>query len=291
MNLKQTMKFPLETPGQKNEGKSAPGRAHLGIFFFLNPKHTGKNKPTRLHWMPEAGWRALTRCWAGSEPGTLVRPGHMHVSRGKMQEQSRKSWAHTCRAWGAGSRPGMEQSPACWWRMRAFEGGAWTEARWEGRGPLWQRAEPRVPQGGSGQDSPSECFWPGRGPPDCQAGAPPARSHSPDLLQIIVGVFYFFPCEPHRGTKAGSESPGTGPHFHPRWSLVLAPTLLEDLRDPVAVGAWPRVTAGSPRPPLALLGALPRPPTPGAHDLPGGPNGEASSPWRICNSWLQPRLH
>lgn len=51
MNSKQTMKFPLETPGQKNEGKSAPGRAHLGIFFFflLNPKYTGKNKPTRLH--------------------------------------------------------------------------------------------------------------------------------------------------------------------------------------------------------------------------------------------------
>lgn len=49
MNLKQTMKFPLETPGQKNEGKSAPGKAHLGIFFFPEPKtHQGKNKPTRL---------------------------------------------------------------------------------------------------------------------------------------------------------------------------------------------------------------------------------------------------
>lgn len=45
MNLKQTMKFPLLTPGQKNEGKIAQGGTHLGIYiFFLNPKHTGKKQ-------------------------------------------------------------------------------------------------------------------------------------------------------------------------------------------------------------------------------------------------------
>lgn len=85
MNLKQTMRFPLSTPGQKNEGKIAQGGAHLGIyiFFFLNPKHTGKNKPTRLQRLqnvPEAGWHVLTQSWAGSELGIHVRPGHTHVS-------------------------------------------------------------------------------------------------------------------------------------------------------------------------------------------------------------------
>lgn len=61
MNLKQTMKFPLLTPGQKNEGKNCP-RGNLRIYFFLNPKHTGKNKPTHLQQLqnvPKAGLHVL----------------------------------------------------------------------------------------------------------------------------------------------------------------------------------------------------------------------------------------
>lgn len=128
MNLKQTMKFPLETPGQKNEGKSAPGRAHLGIFFFfLNPKHTGKNKPTRLHWVPEAGcWRALTRCWTGRGLGAHGRPGSRYAS-GELQPEvlgtHMPGWEPGEGCSREGSHPGMEQSPAHSGRMRPLEGG------------------------------------------------------------------------------------------------------------------------------------------------------------------------
>lgn len=71
-----------DTWAEKNEGKSAPGGARLGIFFFfLNPKHAGKTNPLvySLHRVPEAA--SLPQCWAGSESGTHVWPGHMHVSR------------------------------------------------------------------------------------------------------------------------------------------------------------------------------------------------------------------
>lgn len=83
MNLKQTMKFPLETPGQKKmKGKAPQGELVWGFFFFfLNPKHAGKTNPLvySLHRVPEAA--SLPQCWAGSESGTHVWPGHMHVSR------------------------------------------------------------------------------------------------------------------------------------------------------------------------------------------------------------------
>lgn len=73
MNLKQTMRFPSETPGQKKmKGKAPGGEAHLESIFFSppEPKTYRENKPSRLHWVPEADRHALTQCWAGSKLGT-----------------------------------------------------------------------------------------------------------------------------------------------------------------------------------------------------------------------------
>lgn len=87
----------------------------------------------------------------------------------------------------------------------------------EGGVRLGQGAEARAPQGGIGQDSPHLLSDPGCGKVLLiarQVPYPLAPPHSPDLLQLITWVFYFFPCESHRGTEAGSESPGTGPRFH-----------------------------------------------------------------------------
>lgn len=96
MNLKQTMKFPLETPGQKNEGKSAPGRAHLGIFFSPEPK-TYREKQTHPSTLGARGglarpdsvlaWRGAGHaCQAGEQVCEQRAPtgssGHTHAGVG-----------------------------------------------------------------------------------------------------------------------------------------------------------------------------------------------------------------
>lgn len=74
MNLKQTMRFPSETPGQKKMKGKAPQEKLIWRHFFSppEPKTHKENKPTRLHWVPEADRHALTQCWAGSKLGTYT---------------------------------------------------------------------------------------------------------------------------------------------------------------------------------------------------------------------------
>lgn len=174
--------------------------------------------------------------------------------------------------------------------------GAWTEARWRwgGQGSLCgKRQSPGSPQGGSGQGSPSECFWPERGPPDCQAAAPPALSHSPDLIQLIVGVSYFFPVTLTDGQKQVLSHQEPAPTSTHPGALSSPPPYLRTRRPCGSCGLArgdcrePQTPAGSSRCPHHCPG----PWGAGRVTSPGGPNGAASSLWRICNSWLQPRLH
>lgn len=86
MNLRQTMRFPLDTwAGEKIEGKSAPGPAHLVLFcFFLPEPKTYKGKQT--HPSTTAGARGglgapcLTPCPAGCALGTHESVHHAYVS-------------------------------------------------------------------------------------------------------------------------------------------------------------------------------------------------------------------
>lgn len=108
MNLKQTMKFPLETPGQKKmKGKAPQGELVWGFFFFSEPKTCRENKPTHLQSTPGArgGQLASVLCWQ--------RVGHTCVARAHACEQGAatqtcernwKSGAHTCRG-GTPSAP------------------------------------------------------------------------------------------------------------------------------------------------------------------------------------------
>lgn len=168
-----------------------------------------------------------------------------------------------------------------------------------GRSPSGVRGRGQGPPGGIRQDSPSLLSDPGRGKvlliarPVPHPLAPPL---SPDLLHLITWVFYlFFPCESHRGTEAGSESPGPGPGFHLLWSLVLAPTLPEDPRTLRRLGPGPGCLLGASGPAVSpgLQGVPTLTRAPGAQGerAPWGPNGAASSLQCICNSWLQQRLH
>lgn len=141
----------------------APQGSSFGEFFS-----EPKTQPTRLPRVPEVGLRALAPCWAGSERGTHVWPGHRHGSR----ELHRSCM---CRAGSAGHTrvlapslsPPPEGSPV----------GGWEEARGKGGRVVWGegRAGPQ-PSRVAEQDAPSLRLagpW-GIIPPECQAGAPPA---------------------------------------------------------------------------------------------------------------------
>ena len=176
----------------------------MGIFFFfLNPKHREK----QTHPSTPGARGGLARPdsaldWQGA--GLGLRAPSRYVRPEPQSEGPVPSWG----ACG----PGMEQGPA----HRADQGpgrGRPDRGRgmWGGRG---QRGA-----GGRGQGSLIRAGQVLRPP------GSPARSHAPDSLQLIAGLFDFFPRESPGGTRAGSESPGSGPHSHPLWSLEPAPTL------------------------------------------------------------------
>ena len=130
---------------------------------------------------------------------------------------------------------------------------------------------------------------PGQGgggtPPHCLAGAPPAPPYSPDSLQLIAWVFYFFLVNLTEGQKQVLSHQEPAPaSAHSEVLPLPPPQVPEDLE---AAGAWPRVWEVFP-PPTSK-----HPPTlgPRACDLPRGPNGAASPLQHICNSWLRLRLH
>ena len=168
--------------------------------------------------------------------------------------------------------------------------GSWKEARWGWgfRVPWGEGQSPRAPQGGGSRAPPShECSRPGwRGDtPHCLAGAPPAPPYSPDSLQLIAWVFYFFLVNLTEGQKQVLSHQEPAPaSAHSEVLPLPPPQVPEDLE---AAGAWPRVWEVFP-PPTSK-----HPPTlgPRACDLPRGPNGAASPLQHICNSWLRLRLH
>lgn len=89
------------------------------------------------------------------------------------------------------------------------------------------RGTAQGPPGWQGQDSPSHMSLLAQGgSPDCQAGAPPTLPRSPDMRHLIAWVFYFFPVNLNRGTKAGPESSGTGPTYTRSGTLSLPPPYL-----------------------------------------------------------------
>lgn len=107
-------------------------------------------------------------------------------------------------------------------------------------GSIWgigQSPGPPTVAVGRGPPSP-ECSWAGR-------FSSWLVTRPPDLLQLIVQVFYFFPVNLSEGRRQ-VLSHQNRPRVHPLWSLALVPTPPQGPENPEAAGAWFRVTSGSP---------------------------------------------
>lgn len=100
----------------------------------------------------------------------------------------------------------------------------------EGGVLLGQGEEARAPQSGIGQDSPSLLSDPGRGKVLMiarQVPHPRALPHSPDLLQLITWVFYFFPVNLTEGQKQVLSHQDLAPASTYSGALSLPPPYLK----------------------------------------------------------------